>query len=358
MMIATAQPVPIDATRGSKAKTILVTGGAGFIGSSFVRRMHARYPNYRIVVIDALTYAGNLENFGNIPVSDRFAFHYGDIRNHDLLERLVSEADIVVHFAAESHVTRSIADTSSAVSTDVVGTATLASAVVRYQSRIERFIHISTSEVYGSSVAGAMDEDHPLLPASPYAGAKAGADRLMYSFWNTWKLPIVIVRPFNNYGPHQHLEKLVPRLITSILLGEPVPLHGDGSAARDWVFVEDHVEALDTVLHAPIDKIAGEVFNIGSGKPTSILEVAQVIARQMGADESAFRFLTNRPGQVQLHWADAGKIASVLGYRTTTSIEDGLAKTIAWYRENRAMWTRQMWLREIEVETAAGKIVH
>ena len=137
-----------------------------------------------------------------------------------------------------------------------------------------------------------------------------------------------------------------------------MPLHGDGSAARDWVFVEDHVDALDVVLHAPVDKVAGEVFNIGSGTPTSIAEIARIVTRQMGADESKLRFLTDRPGQVQLHWADAGKIASVLGYRTSTSLEDGLAKTIAWYRENRPMWERQMWLREIEVETATGKIVH
>ncbi len=339
-------------------KTVLVTGGAGFIGSNFVKYIYERYPNYRIVVVDALTYAGNLDYFGSIRQNGRFQFHYGDIRNRDLMDRLVSDANIVVHFAAESHVSRSIADTASCVSTDVVGTDTVASCVVKYKSRIERFVHISTSEVYGTAVGTTMDEEHPLNPCSPYAGAKAGADRLVSSYILTYDIPAVIVRPFNNYGPHQHLEKLVPRLITSCILGEPMPIHGDGSAARDWLFVEDHCRALDMILHAPIASVAGEVFNIGTGRAASIGEIADTIAREMNCDSAKRIFLQNRPGQVQLHCAAVDKLARAVGFRAATSLEDGLKKTIAWYVENRHIWQRQLWLRHIEIEVAGGKIVH
>ena len=265
-------------------KTILVTGGAGFIGSNFVNYMYRRYPSYRLVVVDALTYAGNLDYFGSIKQNGRFQFHYGDIRNRDLMDRLTADADMVVHFAAESHVSRSIADTASCVSTDVVGTDTVASCVVKHKARIERFIHISTSEVYGTAQGASMSEEHPLNPCSPYAGAKAGADRLVSSYYLTYGIPSIIVRPFNNYGPHQHLEKLVPRLITSCVLGEPMPIHGDGSAARDWLYVQDNCRAIDMLLHAPIDKVAGEVFNIGTGRAGSIAEIAEIVAREMGCE--------------------------------------------------------------------------
>ena len=339
-------------------KTILVTGGAGFIGSNFVNHMYRRYPSYRLVVVDALTYAGNLDYFGSIRQNGRFAFHYGDIRNRDLMDRLVAEADMVVHFAAESHVSRSIADTASCVSTDVVGTDTVASCVVKHKARIERFIHISTSEVYGTAQGTTMSEDHPLNPCSPYAGAKAGADRLVSSYFLTYGIPAIIVRPFNNYGPHQHLEKLVPRLITSCVLGEPMPIHGDGSAARDWLYVEDNCRAIDMLLHAPLDRVAGEVFNIGTGRAGSIAEIAEIVAREMGCDSQARIFLQNRPGQVQLHCADVQKIADVVGFRARTTLEDGLKNTIAWYVENRHIWQRQLWLRNIEIEVSGGKIVH
>lgn len=345
---------PVDSTPST---TILVTGGAGFIGSNFVNYLYHRYPSYRIVVVDALTYAGNLDYFGAIRQNGRFQFHYGDIRNRDLMDRLVGDADIVVHFAAESHVSRSIADTASCVSTDVVGTDTVASCVVKHRSRIKRFVHISTSEVYGTAVGMSMDENHPLNPCSPYAGAKAGADRLVSSYILTYDIPAVIVRPFNNYGPHQHLEKLVPRLITSCILDEPMPIHGDGSAARDWLFVEDHCRALDLIVHAPLEKVAGEVFNIGTGQAGSVAEIASIIARQMGKPEKT-SFLPNRPGQVQLHRANVDKIARVLGFKAETSLEQGLRKTIDWYVANRNIWQRQLWLRQIEIEVAGGKILH
>ena len=340
------------------SRTILVTGGAGFIGSNFVRHMYERYPNYRLVVLDALTYAGDVDYFRNMRLDERFQFHYGDVRNRDLMDRLVAQSDVVVHFAAESHVARSIADTASCVSTDVVGTDTVASCVVAHKDKIDRFIHISTSEVYGTALAATMDEDHPLNPCSPYAGAKAGADRLICSYYLTYDIPAVIVRPFNNYGPHQHLEKLVPRLITSVILDEPMPIHGDGSAARDWLFVKDNCRAIDALVHAPLDRVAGEVFNIGTGKATSVLEIATMIAKKMNYDTSRFNFLTNRPGQVDMHLANVDKIARVLGVQATTSLSDGLDSTIAWYLENRDIWERQLWLRHIEIETPSGRIMH
>ncbi len=235
-------------------KTILVTGGAGFIGSNFVRYLYRNYPQYRLLVVDALTYAGSIQNSPTGALgSDRYEFWYGDVRNGELMDTLVGQSDIVIHMAAESHVTRSIYDNRLFFDTDVMGTQVVANAVTKHRQRVERFIHISTSEVYGTALAPQMDEEHALQPMSPYASAKCGADRLVYSYWATYKIPAVIVRPFNNYGPYQHLEKAVPRFITSCLLREPITVHGDGSAARDWMFVEDHCEALDKLLHMDRD---------------------------------------------------------------------------------------------------------
>jgi dTDP-glucose 4,6-dehydratase len=350
-------PAP-PTTRSLAPKTILVTGGAGFIGSNFVPAIYTRYPSYRIVVLDALTYAGNLDYLRGIERDERFEFHYGDIRNRSLVDRLVSEADVVVHFAAESHVSRSIADSSSCVSTDVVGTDTVAGAIVQYQDRIERFIHISSSEVYGTAYRDTMDEEHPLNPCSPYAAAKAGADRLVYAYYYTYGIPAVIVRPFNNYGPHQHLEKLVPRLITSCLLGESMPIHGDGNAARDWIYVGDNCDAIDAVLHAPQELVVGETFNIGTGRATSIREIAELVSQKFGGNSGNMIHVPERPGQVSLHRADVSKIERVLGVRCKTSLSKGLDETIAWYVANRDIWQRQLWLRNIEIRTATGSFMH
>src|SRR5215471_16640486 len=210
------------------AKTILVTGGAGFIGSNFARRLYTKYPDYRLLVVDALTYAGSVANLPEgAQESGRYEFWYGDVRNGELMDTLVSRADIVVHMAAESHVTRSIYDNRLFFETDVLGTQTVANAVTKFRDRVERFIHVSTSEVYGSALAEEMDEEHPLNPQSPYASAKCGADRLVYSYWATYHIPATIVRPFNNFGPYQHLEKVVPRFITSVLLNEELTVHGE-----------------------------------------------------------------------------------------------------------------------------------
>src|SRR4030042_2847304 len=286
-------------------KTILVTGGAGFIGSNFVRHIYNKYSDYRIIILDALTYAGHVSN---LPINlneninnERLSFWYGNVRNGELVDTLVSQSDIVVHFAAETHVTRSIYDNFLFFETDVLGTQTIVNAVLKYRDKIERFIHISTSEVYGTARKELMDEENPLMPMSPYASAKAGADRLVYSYWATYEIPVVIIRPFNNYGPYQHLEKAIPRFITSCILNEPIRVHGDGSPSRDFIFVEDLCLALDAILHADLKKVKGEVFNVASGVHRSILSIAQDIIKLMGKDDSIIELVGDRPGQVFRH---------------------------------------------------------
>jgi len=332
-------------------KTILLTGGGGFIGSTLARRiLHSR--TERLIVLDSLTYAGKEPE---VSETDRLEFWHGDVRNGELVDSLVARSDVVVHMAAETHVTRSIFDDRLFFETDVLGTQVLASAVARHKDRVERFIHVSTSEVYGSAMSAAIDEDHPLNPMSPYASAKCGADRLVFSYWSTYGIPAVIVRPFNNFGPRQHLEKAVPRFITSCLLGEPITIHGDGSAARDWLFVEDHCDALEAIIDADLNEVLGEVFNLGSGKDRSIREVASVIRASMPEAASLpFEHLSDRPGQVTRHTCDAGKALRVLGWSPKTSFEEGLDRTIAWYRDHPDWWGSMRWMRHIPIVTSDG----
>jgi dTDP-glucose 4,6-dehydratase len=339
-------------------KTVLVTGGAGFIGSNFVRYIYNKYPDYRIIIIDALTYAGDIENFPidiNKNNEERISFWYGNVRNAELVDTLVSQSDMVVHFAAETHVTRSIYDNFLFFETDVMGTQTVANAILKRRDNIERFIHISTSEVYGTASKEVMDEEHPLIPMSPYAAAKAGADRLVYSYWTTYEVPVVIVRPFNNYGPYQHLEKAIPRFITSCILDEPLRIHGDGTAARDYIFVEDVCKAIDVIMHANIDKVKGEIFNIASGVHRSILSIAQDVVRMMGKDELVITFVGERPGQVFRHTGDIKKIRGAFQWNPQVTWEEGLKMTIQWYKENRKWWEKQLWMRAVPIITKSGK---
>lgn len=336
-------------------RTLLVTGGAGFIGSNFLHFWRQRYPQDRLLVLDALTYAGSVDNLPVRGGNDGFQFWYGNVRNAALVDALMEETDIVVHFAAESHVTRSIYDNSLFFETDVLGTQTIANAVVRFRDRVQRFVHISTSEVYGTAETPFMHEDHPLNPLSPYASAKAGADRLVYSYVKTYGIPGVIVRPFNQFGPRQHLEKLVPRFVTSVLLGEPLTVHGDGSAARDFMFVEDTCLALDLLIHADVKRIQGEVFNLGTGRSLSINDVADLVTERMGVPNHPRERIGDRPGQVFRHTAGTDKIERAFGYSASTSFEEGLDKTIAWYREHRKWWEPQMWMRHIPIITSGGK---
>lgn len=339
-------------------KTFLVTGGAGFIGSNFVHHLYERYPDYRILVLDLLTYAGSLENLpgglNHESNSGRLQFWYGDVRNASLVDSLVEQADVVVHFAAETHVTRSIYDNHHFFETDVLGTQVVANSVLKHIKHVDRFIHISTSEVYGTARAAKMDEDAPLMPMSPYAGAKAGADRLVYSYFATYNLPAIIVRPFNQYGPRQHLEKVIPRFITSCLLDEPLRIHGDGSAARDFTYIDDTCRALDCLAHCDRDKVVGEVINLGRGESISLAEMAPLVARMMDKPDAVITCVGDRPGQVFRHTADAGKAQRLLGWRTEVTFEEGLQRTIAWYIQHRAWWEKQLWMRDIPIITKSG----
>lgn len=339
-------------------KTVLITGGAGFIGSNFIRYLYDNYPDTKIIVLDNLTYAGNLDNIPS-RIKDnqnRFEFWFGNVCNGELVSSLVSRSDIIVHFAAESHVARSIYENKIFFETDVLGAQSLATAVVKHFKAVERLIHISTSEVYGTATYEPMDENHPLNPCTPYASAKCGADRLIYSFIKTYDIPAVILRPFNQYGPYQHLEKVIPRFITSALKDRPLTIHGDGSARRDWLYVEDTCKRICKVIDAPIEKIKGEVFNLGSGEVLSVIEIAIIILDELNKPKSLITFIEDRPGQVQNHISSTEKAARVLGIEQGRPFEVGLKQTIKWYRDNESWWRRIEWMKCIRITTKSGDI--
>ncbi|MBI4095140.1 MAG: GDP-mannose 4,6-dehydratase [Candidatus Liptonbacteria bacterium] len=345
-------------------KTILITGGAGFIGSNALIHLFKKYPETKFIVLDALTYAGDIRNIPDeIQTSPRFRFVYGDVRNAKVVEKLVSEANAVIHFAAETHVARSIYDDTNFFETDVIGTQRVANAVLSHRKQIDRFIHISTSEVYGTALQDKMDEEHPLIPQSPYAAAKAGADRLVMSYYITYKIPAVIIRPFNMFGPRQHLEKLIPRFVTSCLLGEPLTIHGTGRSSRDFTYVEDLIQAIDLVLRAPAAQVVGEVFNVGNGKDVSIKTIAEAVIEEMNhghKDKISYSpyalNVGDRPGQVFRHTANTAKIQRVLGWEPVTSFHEGIKATIAWYVNNREWWKNKLWMRHVPIETEEGKM--
>jgi dTDP-glucose 4,6-dehydratase len=318
-----------------RAKRVLVTGGAGFISSNFIRHLLAHTP-YEVVSVDALTYAGNLENLADVMSHERLSFVHGDIRDADLVRSLVAEVDVIVNAAAESHVEKSIEEGASEfVTTNVEGTQILLDAI--RETPVERFLLVSSSEVYGTADYAPMDELHPLNPRSPYAATKAGGDRLAYSYFVTYGLPIVIVRPFNNYGPRQHPEKVVPRFVTQALAGEPLTVHGDGHASRDWLYVDDDAEAIEALIEAPLDGLAGEVVNVATGVDISVRDVARLVLDAVGSDAGIVH-VDERPGQVDRHIGSTDKLAALTGWRARTTFEQGLERTVAWYRENEAWW--------------------
>ncbi|MDP9284144.1 MAG: dTDP-glucose 4,6-dehydratase [Actinomycetota bacterium] len=322
----------------------MVTGGAGFISSNFIRHLLEATP-YEVVTLDALTYAGNLENLADVLSHPRLSFVHGDIRDSALVRELVEGVDVIVNAAAESHVEKSIEHGASEfVTTNVEGTQILLDAI--RVTPVERFILISSSEVYGTAEAAPMDEEHPLKPRSPYAATKAGADRLAYSYWTTYDLPIVIVRPFNNYGPRQHPEKVVPRFITQALADEPLTIHGDGHASRDWLYVTDDAEAIERVIEAPIDSLVGEVLNVATGIDISVNDIAGLVLSVLGKPAELRAHVPERPGQVDRHLGSTEKAERLLGWRARTSFEDGLERTVAWYRDNEAWW-RAILAREV-----------
>jgi len=314
----------------------LVTGGCGFIPSNFIRHLLANTP-YEVVSLDALTYAGNLENLRDIMGHERLSFVHGDIRDQNLVRETVAGVDVVVNAAAESHVEKSIIHGGSEfVKTNVEGTQILLDAI--REAPVDRFILISSSEVYGTAEAAPMDEDHALNPRSPYAATKAGADRLAYSYWCTYDLPIVIVRPFNNYGPFQHPEKALPRFIIQALNDQPLTIHGDGHASRDWLFVEDDAEAIESMIAADRDVVAGEVINVATGIDISVNDIADAVLDALDKPRDLKVFQEERLGQVDRHIGSTDKAERLLGWTARTSFEAGLERTIAWYVDNRAWW--------------------
>jgi dTDP-glucose 4,6-dehydratase len=313
-----------------------VTGGAGFISSNVIHHLLEATP-YEVVSLDALTYAGNLENLAEVMSHERLAFVHGDIRDADLVREVVAEVDVIVNAAAESHVEKSIAEGAREfVTTNVEGTQILLDAI--RETAVERFILVSSSEVYGTAAYAPMDEEHPLNPRSPYAATKAGADRLAYAYHVTYGLPVVIVRPFNNYGPAQHPEKVIPRFITQALDDEPLTIHGDGHASRDWLYVDDDAEAIEAVIAADAESVVGEVINVATGIDISVCDIAEAVLAMLGKPAELKVHVDERPGQVDRHIGSTEKAERLLGWKARTSFEAGLEKTIAWYRDNEAWW--------------------
>lgn len=318
-------------------RRLLVTGGCGFIGSNFVRLALEWLPRTEIRVLDRLTYAGRVENLDmNANGDPRVTLVPGDVCDADVVGELVGWADQIVHLAAESHVDYSAAHARIFVDTNVLGTATILEAVLRRP--VERLVYVSSSEVYGSAMSVPIDEEHPLFPASPYAGTKAAADRLVYSFVRAHALPAVILRPFNNYGPWQHVEKVIPRFITSALDRQPLVVHDTGQQTRDWVYVDDTNEAIIRALLGPIDLLRGEAINIGTGIETSVIHVAQRVLALAGSAGEDFRLGASRPGQVWRHRASVEKAQRMLQWTAATPFDAGLVRTFEWYRSNEPWW--------------------
>ncbi len=313
---------------------MLVTGGAGFIGSNFVHYVLKQREDVQIVVLDALTYAGNMENLASVDPA-RCTFIRGDIRNATDVDRAIAGCDWVVHFAAESHVDRSIATALPFVHTNVEGTLRVLEAARTHA--VTRFIQISTDEVYGNAQAPdglprPSRESDPFRPFSPYAASKAGAESLVYAYWQTYRLPVVITRSSNNYGPRQHPEKQLPLFITRALADQTLPIYGNGRNTRDWIYVDDHCAAILTTLLADAELVVGEIFNIGTGQERSVLENAQAVLQALEKPESLLEFVTDRPGHVLRHAVDTTKIRERLQWAPTVSFEQGISRTINWYK--------------------------
>jgi len=316
---------------------ILVTGGAGFIGSNFIRLILQIHPEVQVLNLDKLTYAGNCENLQDVEINPNYKFHKGDICDAALMAELLSaKFDAVVHFAAESHVDRSIADAREFIHTNVQGTYTLLDAARRHG--VGRFLHVSTDEVYGSMQAHeSADEMSRLQPNSPYAASKAGSDLVVRSFWQTYKFPVMITRSSNNYGPYQFPEKLIPLMITNALEGKQLPVYGDGLQERDWIYVEDHCRALDQVLHSGRP---GETYNIGYGQPEKNLDIVRNLLGILDKPESLIEYVADRPGHDRRYALNTSKIKKELGWSSSVELKKGLEKTVAWYRAH-SEWVRK-----------------
>ena len=315
-----------------RLKRLLVAGAAGFIGSNFVRHLRRTRPDVEITVLDKLTYAGNLANLAELDGQPGYRFVHGDICDEKLVDSLAAETDAIVNFAAETHVDRSLMDPFAFVETDVRGTAVLCEAARKHGHEV--FLLISTDEVYGDVREGRSTETDPLKPRSPYSASKAGGEHIAQAYAESFGLPLLVTRGSNNYGPHQYPEKLIPVLITNAIDDRPLPLYNDGSAVRDYIFVEDHCRAIDRVLHeAPV----GNVYNIGTGVETSGLQIAEAVLAIMSKPKSLIEFVADRPGHDYRYALDISRITA-LGWEPQVELGEGLERTVRWYVDHPDWW--------------------
>lgn len=316
---------------------LLITGGAGFIGSNFVIYMLQQHPDYQIVNVDALTYAGNLENLKSVESNPNYTFVKADITDVQAMDALFSQGvDVVVNFAAESHVDRSILEPDVFVKTNVLGTQVLLDAAKKYS--VTKFVQVSTDEVYGTlGATGLFTEDTPLTPNSPYSASKAGGDLLVRAYHETFGLPVNITRCSNNYGPYQFPEKLIPLMISRALADQALPVYGDGMNIRDWLYVEDHCSAIDLVIH---QGIVGEVYNIGGNNERTNVHIVKTILQELGKADSLITYVQDRPGHDRRYGIDPAKITNELGWKPKHTFETGIKETIHWYLNNKQWWTR------------------
>ena len=323
---------------------LLITGGAGFIGSCFVRYMLKNHPDYKIINLDALTYAGNLDNLKDVESNANYSFVHGNICDKQLVDSLMSQVDACVNFAAESHVDRSITGPEIFIQTNVGGTLNLLEMAKKH--KISRYLQVSTDEVYGTlGKTGYFTETTPLAPNSPYSASKASADMLVRAYYETYKMPVLTTRCSNNYGPYQFPEKLIPLFISNLLKGEKVPVYGDGMNIRDWLYVYDHCSAIDTVLHKGR---LGEVYNIGGNNEKANIEITKLLIKELGKDESSIKYVEDRLGHDRRYAIDSSKIQKELGWHPSVTFEEGIKITIDWYLNNQD-WIKRLENREVAV---------
>jgi len=316
-------------------KIMMVTGGAGFIGSNFIRYMINKYSDYKIINLDKLTYAGNLANLKNIEDNKNYQFVKGDIADHDIVSEIFknNKVDVIINFAAESHVDRSIEEPGVFIQTDVYGTFVLLEAARNNDCKL--FLQISTDEVYGSIENGSFREEDPLLPNSPYSASKAGAEMIVRSYFKTYNAPVVITRSSNNFGPYQYPEKLIPLFVTNLIDGIKVPLYGDGMNVRDWIYVDDNCSAIDLVIHK--GKI-GEIYNIGAGNEKPNVWITKKLIELLGKTEEMIMPVEDRLGHDRRYSVDCEKIKDEVGWEIKYDFEEALKKTVSWYKENEDWW--------------------
>jgi dTDP-glucose 4,6-dehydratase len=317
-----------------KMTRYLVTGGAGFIGSNFIHYLLGKYQAIEVINFDKLTYAGNLENLRDIEAEPRYTFIRGDIADETLVNQVMAGIDIVVNFAAESHVDRSISTPDAFIKTDILGTFVLLEAARK--AGIKKFIQISTDEVYGSTEGASFKETDALMPSSPYSASKAGADRLAYSYFVTFHLPVIVTRCSNNFGPYQYPEKLIPLFVTNAIENKPLPIYGDGLNVRDWIYVEDHCDAVDFLIRQGMD---GETYNIGGGNEKTNLEITDMILKTAHKSAGLKQFVKDRPGHDRRYSVDFRKIRK-MGWQPRHRFEEAMSRTIAWYIENPDWWQK------------------